>query len=117
LWSFPQKIVSPVATPQSAAGLYRQQAAFLARSPKRGLFGLLRWYCVSVRTEEPRFRCARGNRAMAKSALILSVVGFRVGAHMWNSLHDELREIFWLVSIIGGLSIMGVGLAVMLVQT
>jgi hypothetical protein len=35
---------------------------------------------------------------------------------MWNSLRDELREILWLVSMIGGLSIMGVGLAVMLTQ-
>jgi hypothetical protein len=35
---------------------------------------------------------------------------------MWNSLCDELREILWLVSMIGGLSIMGVGLAVMLIQ-
>jgi hypothetical protein len=36
---------------------------------------------------------------------------------MWFSLRDELREIVWLVMIIGGLSIMGVGLAVMLAQT
>ena len=36
---------------------------------------------------------------------------------MWNSLRDESREILWLVSIIGGLSIMGVGLAVVLVST
>jgi hypothetical protein len=35
---------------------------------------------------------------------------------MWSSLRDELREIVWLVMIIGGLSIMGVGLAVMLAQ-
>jgi hypothetical protein len=35
---------------------------------------------------------------------------------MWNSLRDELREIFWLVSMIGGLSIIGVGLAVALTQ-
>jgi hypothetical protein len=35
---------------------------------------------------------------------------------MWNSLRDELREILWLVSMIGGLSIMGVGLAVVLTQ-
>jgi hypothetical protein len=31
-------------------------------------------------------------------------------------LRDELREILWLVSVIGGLSIMGVGLAVVLTQ-
>jgi hypothetical protein len=37
-------------------------------------------------------------------------------AFMWNSLRDELREILWLVSMIGGLSIMGVGLAVVLTQ-
>jgi hypothetical protein len=35
---------------------------------------------------------------------------------MWKSLRDELREILWLVSVIGGLSIMGVGLAVVLTQ-
>jgi hypothetical protein len=35
---------------------------------------------------------------------------------MWNSLRDELCELLWLVSIIGGLSIMGVGLAVVLSQ-
>lgn len=35
---------------------------------------------------------------------------------MWNSLRDELREILWLVSMISGLSIMGVGLAVVLAQ-
>jgi hypothetical protein len=33
---------------------------------------------------------------------------------MWNSLRDELREILWLISLVGGLSIMGVGLAVVL---
>jgi hypothetical protein len=31
---------------------------------------------------------------------------------MWNSLFDELREMIWLASIIGGLSALGVGLAV-----
>jgi hypothetical protein len=35
---------------------------------------------------------------------------------MWNSLRDELREILWLASMIGGLSILGVGLAVVLTQ-
>jgi hypothetical protein len=35
---------------------------------------------------------------------------------MWNSLRDELYEVLWLVSIIGGLSVLGVGLAVMLAQ-
>jgi len=31
---------------------------------------------------------------------------------MWNSLFDELREMIWLASMIGGLSALGVGLAV-----
>jgi hypothetical protein len=35
---------------------------------------------------------------------------------MWTSLCDELREIVWLVAVIGSLSIMGVGLAVVLSQ-
>lgn len=33
---------------------------------------------------------------------------------MWNTLWDELREMVWLVSVIGGLSVLGVGLAVAL---
>jgi hypothetical protein len=36
---------------------------------------------------------------------------------MWTSLREELREIVWLVVLTGGLSIMGVGLAVVLAQT
>ena len=35
-------------------------------------------------------------------------------AHMWNTLWDELREMVWLASVIGGLSAIGVGLAVVL---
>jgi hypothetical protein len=35
---------------------------------------------------------------------------------MWNSVRNELREILWLVGIIAGLSVMGVGLAVVLAQ-
>jgi hypothetical protein len=35
---------------------------------------------------------------------------------MWSLVRDELREVFWLVTIIAGLSIMGVGLAVVLAQ-
>jgi hypothetical protein len=31
---------------------------------------------------------------------------------MWNSLFDEVREMIWLASMIGGLSALGVGLAV-----
>jgi hypothetical protein len=31
---------------------------------------------------------------------------------MWNSLFDELREMIWLASMIGGLSALDVGLAV-----
>lgn len=34
---------------------------------------------------------------------------------MWNTLWDELREIAWMASMIGGLSIVGVSLAVALV--
>jgi hypothetical protein len=35
---------------------------------------------------------------------------------MWNSLIDDLREIIWLAAVIGGLSMMGVGLGVVLGQ-
>lgn len=35
---------------------------------------------------------------------------------MWRSLRAELSEIIWLASIVGGLSIMGVTLAVILSQ-
>lgn len=33
---------------------------------------------------------------------------------MWNGLWEELREMMWLASVIGGLSVLGVGLAVAL---
>jgi hypothetical protein len=33
---------------------------------------------------------------------------------MWKSVLDEAREVMWLASVIGGLSAMGVGLAVVL---
>jgi hypothetical protein len=33
---------------------------------------------------------------------------------MWNTLLDELGEVVWLASVIGALSIVGVGLAVVL---
>jgi hypothetical protein len=36
---------------------------------------------------------------------------------MWSTFRDELREIAWLASIVGGLSVLGVGLAVTLVLT
>jgi|EndMetStandDraft_7_1072992.scaffolds.fasta_scaffold10009459_1 hypothetical protein len=33
---------------------------------------------------------------------------------MWNTVRDELREIALMASVIGGLSVAGVGLAVVL---
>ena len=33
---------------------------------------------------------------------------------MWNSVREELREIVWLASVVGGLSVAGVSLAVVL---
>lgn len=33
---------------------------------------------------------------------------------MWNAVFDELRELLWLASVISGLSIAGVSLAVAL---
>ena len=33
---------------------------------------------------------------------------------IWSTLRDELREIAWLASIIGGLSVLSVGLAITL---
>ena len=35
---------------------------------------------------------------------------------MWSTFREELREIVWLASFVGGLSIAGVGLAVILVH-
>jgi hypothetical protein len=34
---------------------------------------------------------------------------------MWNSVFDEAREVAWLISLVGGLSAVGVGIAVALV--
>ncbi len=34
---------------------------------------------------------------------------------IWSTLRDELREIAWLAFVIGGLSVVGVGVAVTLV--
>ena len=31
---------------------------------------------------------------------------------MWNTVWDELREIAWMASVIGGLSVAGISLAV-----
>ena len=33
---------------------------------------------------------------------------------MWNTFWEELREVVWLASVVGGLSVLGVGLAVAL---
>jgi len=33
---------------------------------------------------------------------------------MWNTLWDELREVVWLASVVGGLSLVAVGMAVAL---
>jgi hypothetical protein len=35
----------------------------------------------------------------------------------WKGFRGELREIAWLASVVGGLSVLGVGLAVTLVLT
>ena len=35
----------------------------------------------------------------------------------WATMRSELREVAWLVSIIGGLSVLGVGLAIALALT
>ena len=31
---------------------------------------------------------------------------------MWNTIQQEMREVVWLASVVGGLSVVGVGLAV-----
>jgi hypothetical protein len=36
---------------------------------------------------------------------------------MWNTLWEELREAAWLASVIGGLSVLGVGLGIILAAT
>jgi hypothetical protein len=42
-----------------------------------------------------------------------SVAELRSG-QMWSIVRDELREIVWVASMIGGLSVVGVSLAVVL---
>ena len=36
---------------------------------------------------------------------------------MWKSMLDKAREVVWLASVIGGLSAVGVGMAVVLAAT
>lgn len=33
---------------------------------------------------------------------------------MWNAVKGEMREVLWLASVVGGLSVLSVGLAVVL---
>jgi len=33
------------------------------------------------------------------------------GKPMWNNLWDELREVVWLASVVGGLSLLALGMA------
>ena len=48
---------------------------------------------------------------------MLSKLFVNVGrSRVWSSLRDELREIVWLASVVGRLSITGVALAVILAQ-
>jgi hypothetical protein len=34
---------------------------------------------------------------------------------MWKSVLDETREIVWLASLVGGLSVIGIGIAIAIV--
>jgi hypothetical protein len=36
------------------------------------------------------------------------------GRQVWNAVLEELREVVWLASVVGGLSVAGVGLAIAL---
>jgi hypothetical protein len=36
------------------------------------------------------------------------------GRQVWKTVFEELREVVWLASVIGGLSVAGVGLAIAL---
>jgi hypothetical protein len=50
----------------------------------------------------------------------LDLVCSNLGAHgahreMWNAAWNELREVVYLAAMVGGISIVGVGLAVVLV--
>jgi hypothetical protein len=31
---------------------------------------------------------------------------------MWKTIFDEVREVVWLASVVGGLSVVGVGIAI-----
>ena len=52
---------------------------------------------------------SRGGTQGPPSSYRLSSTG---GIPMWKSMLDEAREVVWLASIVGGLSAIGVGLAV-----
>jgi hypothetical protein len=45
-----------------------------------------------------------------------SIVVRQIGREMWEGICKELREIAWLASVVGGLSLGGVTLALVLVQ-
>ena len=38
----------------------------------------------------------------------------REGQRMWKNFSDELREVVWLASVVGGLTVVAVGMAVAL---
>jgi hypothetical protein len=56
------------------------------------------------------------NGQESSGCLVCSILGAH-GAHrvMWNSAWNELREVVYLAAMVGGLSVVGVGLAVALV--
>ena len=72
--------------------------------------------------EYTSMRCLQGNSCAPDQALLERwPVVARLAVDTGAALHvaftrDELREILWLITIIAGLSMMGVGLAVVLTQ-
>lgn len=58
-------------------------------------------------------RGARDDEFATKAQWIFTNTG---RSQVWSSLRNELREIVWLASVVGGLSVTGVTLAVILAQ-
>jgi hypothetical protein len=81
------------------------QAAKTTRGARTKREYKLKWLWTPERWEEP------------KAALAVHFTSSGGSTPMWKSVFDEAREIVWLASIVGGLSAVGVGIAIALVAS
>ena len=58
--------------------------------------------------------CKGGLHAEPIAPLTVHRAGIGGSIQMWKSVLDEAREVVWLASIVGGLSVVGVGIAIAL---